>query len=162
MMTLREFSINDAPTILGWIKDKTAFRKWSADRYSNYPATPDDMAAQYTADNIYPLTADDENVKVIGHIMIRIPDPLTPSTVRLGFVIVDNALRGKRYGQELICKTIEYAKQQLGATKFTLGVFQNNPSAFHCYEAAGFKTTEKKENLIDGEIWECVEMARED
>ena len=28
-MTLRPFTINDAPIILSWIKDETAFRKWS-------------------------------------------------------------------------------------------------------------------------------------
>ena len=40
-MTLRPFHPNDAETILGWCKDKQAFRKWSADRYKDFPAKRD-------------------------------------------------------------------------------------------------------------------------
>jgi len=157
-MTLRPFSINDAPTILSWTKNKTEFRKWSADRYRNYPATPEDMAQQYDADNIHPLTAEDEKGNIIGHIMIRIPDLSQPQKIRLGFIIVDDTLRGKGYGKQLILETIEYAKQNLLATHISLGVFLNNPSALHCYESAGFKTIGKESYPIDGEIWEGVEM----
>ena len=57
MMTLRPFNINDAPTILGWCKDKHAFRLWSADRYEGFPAQPEEMMRQYEGDNMYPLTA---------------------------------------------------------------------------------------------------------
>ena len=53
-MTLRPFTIDDAPIILSWIKDKTAFRKWSADRYPVYPPKPEDMVAQYESDVIFP------------------------------------------------------------------------------------------------------------
>ena len=44
---LRPFSPNDAPTILSWCKDKHAFRLWSADRYNEFPAQPDEMMEQY-------------------------------------------------------------------------------------------------------------------
>ncbi len=43
MMILRTFNINDASTILSWCKDKHAFRLWSADRYKDFPAQPDEM-----------------------------------------------------------------------------------------------------------------------
>ena len=56
-MTLRPFNINDAPTILSWCKDKHAFRLWSADRYKEFPAQPDEMIEQYKGENMYPLTA---------------------------------------------------------------------------------------------------------
>ena len=56
-MTLRPFSINDAETILSWCKDKHAFRLWSADRYKDYPAQPEEMMKQYEGDNMFPLTA---------------------------------------------------------------------------------------------------------
>ena len=73
-MILRPFTISDAPVILSWIKDKTAFRKWSADRYSVYPPKPEDMQAQYAAENVFPFTALDDEGKVVGHIMLRYPD----------------------------------------------------------------------------------------
>lgn len=157
-MILRPFKKTDAPTILSWTKNKLEFRKWSADRYPDYPAIPEDMARQYDANNIHPLTAEDDEGNIIGHIMIRIPNAALPQNVRLGFIIVDDSLRGKGYGKQLILQTIEYAKQELNATHISLGVFLNNPSALHCYESVGFKTTGKESYPIDGEIWECVEM----
>ena len=42
-MTLRPFLSDDAATILSWCKDKHAFRLWSADRYKDFPAQPDEM-----------------------------------------------------------------------------------------------------------------------
>ena len=139
-MIIRTFTKEDAPIILGWIKNKTDLRKWSADRYRDYPATPDEMAQLYAPDNMTPLTAEDENGNVIAHIAIRIPDIANPKAVKLGFIIVDDSLRGKGYGKELIRQTIDYARKNLNATSISLGVFKNNPPALHCYESIGFKT----------------------
>ena len=48
---------------------------------------------------------------------------------------------------------------ELNASKITLGVFTNNDSARHCYEAIGFRTIGKTEiyKMSIGE-WECIEM----
>ncbi len=73
-MTLRPFTIDDAPIILSWIKDLSAFRKWSADRYPAYPPKLEDMLAQYESDVIFPFTAIDNDGKIVGHIMLRYPD----------------------------------------------------------------------------------------
>ena len=100
-MTLRPFNINDAPTILSWCKDKHAFRLWSADRYKDYPAKPEEMMEQYNSNNMYPLTA-----------------------------VVDNLIM----------------------------VFDNNPSAIHCYESVGFVVTGTDTYAIDGEEWTGKEM----
>lgn len=56
---------------------------------------------------------------------------------------------------------IKYAFETLGATKVSLGVFENNPSAIHCYEAAGFNRvslTETESYNCLGETWNCIEM----
>lgn len=157
-MKLRAFTINDAATILSWIDNKTDFRKWSADRYESYPAQASDMAAQYDAANIFPLTAEDDNGNIVGHIMIRVPDMQNPSRVRLGFVIVDSKRRGCGLGKELIKNTIEYAKREMGAKDISLGVFINNPSALHCYQASGFEIIGNESYIVDGEQWDGVEM----
>ena len=158
-MTLRPFIIDDAPIILSWIKNKTAFRKWSADRYPAYPPKPEDMLAQYTADNIFPYTAIDDKGKVVGHIMLRYPDS-SKIVIRLGFVIVDDELRGKGYGKQMLQLAIQKAKNEFGVKKITLGVFDNNPSAFHCYESVGFKVIGTDSYLIDGEEWMGKEMEK--
>ena len=89
-MILRPFNPNDARTILSWCKDKHAFRLWSADRYKEFPAQPDEMMEQYEGDNMFPLTAvaDDE---IVGHILLRFPSE-DKSVIRFGFVIVASSL----------------------------------------------------------------------
>ena len=156
-MTLRPFNINDAPTILSWCKDKHAFRLWSADRYKEIPPKPEDMAAQYAAENVFPFTAVDDEGNIVGHIMLRYPEP-SKTVIRLGFVIIDDQLRGKGYGKQMLQLAILKAKQDFGAQKITLGVFDNNPSAIHCYESVGFIVTDTDTYAIDGEEWTEKEM----
>ena len=156
-MTLRPFVISDAPIILSWIKDKTAFRKWSADRYPMYPPKPEDMAAQYVAENIFPFTAIDDEGRVVGHIMLRYPEP-SKAVIRFGFVIVDDSKRGMGYGKQMLQLAILKAKDEFGAKKITLGVFDNNPSAIHCYESVGFVVIGTDGYQIDGEEWTGKEM----
>lgn len=156
MMTLRPFNINDAETILGWCKDKHAFRLWSADRYKDFPAKPEEMLEQYKGDNMYPLTAVVGDA-IIGHILLRYP-MVDRTHIRFGFVIVDDSKRGKGYGKQMLRLAIDYAKQELGAQKITLGVFCNNLSAVECYKSVGFRITGEDSYLIDGEEWKEYEM----
>lgn len=157
-MKIREFKTSDAPVVLGWIKDKTALRKWSAHLYPDFPPKVEDMELLYSASNVFPLTAVDDCGNIVGHLTIRIPDSAYPHSVRLGFIIVDDSLRGKGYGKEMIRQAIEYAKEKLGATKISLGVFLNNPSALRCYESVGFSVVGDESYTIDGEEWKGVEM----
>lgn len=155
-MTLRPFHPNDAETILGWCKDKQAFRKWSADRYKDFPAKREDMMEQYKGDNMYPLTAVvGENI--IGHVLLRFLSE-DKTLARFGFVIVDDTKRGKGYGKQMLQMVIKKAKEEFGVQKITLGVFDNNPSAFHCYDSLGFKVIGTDTYLIDGEEWTGKEM----
>jgi RimJ/RimL family protein N-acetyltransferase len=158
-MILRPFTISDAPIILSWIKDKIAFRKWSADRYPEFPPKPEDMVAQYAIENVFPFTAIDDDGKIVGHIMLRYPDP-SKTIIRFGFVIVDDNLRGKGHGKQMLQLAIQKAKEEFGAKTITLGVFDNNPSALHCYESVGFIVTGSDSYLIDGEEWMGKEMEK--
>ena len=94
----------------------------------------------------------------MGHFIIRYPKDDDDSSVRFGFVIIDPALRGRGYGKELIRLGIEYVKENLDATRITLGVFENNDSARHCYEAAGFTEYARSEGKMPTGIWTCAHM----
>ena len=155
-MQLRAFNPDDAETILSWCKDKHAFRLWSADRYKDYPAKSDEMIEQYEKENMYPLTAvaDDE---IVGHILLRFPSE-DKSVIRFGFVIVDDSKRGKGYGKQMLRLAIDYAQQELGVQKITLGVFCENLSAVECYKSVGFRITGADAYQIDGEEWKGFEM----
>lgn len=166
-LKLRPYKPEDAKTIVSWIKDERALRKWSSDRYGEYPITAEDMNYKYLEcngdceepDNFYPLTAVDADGPV-GHLILRYTNG-EKTTIRLGFIIVDDTKRGMGYGKKMIQMAMQYAFDMLGAEQLTLGVFENNPSAYYCYKAAGFKEIETEQDFVFeilGEKWRCIEM----
>lgn len=166
-LILRPYKPKDAELIVSWIKDETALRKWSADRYGAYPITADDMNEKYLKcngdceepDNFYPLTAADADGPV-GHLIMRYTNK-AKTIIRLGFIIVDDSRRGMGYGKRMIQMAVRYAFDLLRAEKITLGVFDNNPSAYYCYRAAGFHEITMEEDTvyeISGEKWKCIEL----
>lgn len=162
-LTLRTYQLSDATVIASWLKSEYLMRQWCADRYERYPVTPEDMNAYHEryidGQHSRALTMTDGD-DIVGYITLRIPaDDSTEQ--RLGFVIVDDSKRGRGLGKALVSMAVKYAFETLGATKVSLGVFENNPSAVHCYESAGFRRvslpeTESYECL--GETWNCIEM----
>lgn len=81
-LRLRPYKPCDADKIAGWIKDEQALRKWSSDRFGEFPVTADDINNKYLghngdcteADNFYPLTAFDDS-GAVGHLILRYTDP---------------------------------------------------------------------------------------
>lgn len=162
-LSLRPYRPLDAVVITSWLKSEYLMRQWCADRYEHYPVTPEDMNAYHEryidGQRSHALTMMDEN-EVVGYITLRTPaNDLTEQ--RLGFVIVDDSKRGRGLGKALVSMAVKYAFEKLGATKVSLGVFENNPSAIHCYEAAGFQRISRPEAeryQCLGETWNCIEM----
>lgn len=166
MLRLRPYKPTDAATIISWCKDEISFRKWTADRYETFPITEADMNRKYIdyngdctePDNFYPMTAFDDD-GIVGHLILRFTDE-KKSVLRLGFVIMDDAKRGMGYGRKMISLSIRYAFEILKVEKVTLGVFENNMSAYRCYKAAGFQESKAGERLCElcGEQWKCIEL----
>ena len=167
MLRLRPYKNCDAEAIVSWCKDEVSFRKWSSDRFSSFPISPADLNRKYAdcngdcleADNFYPMTAFDES-GVVGHLIMRFTDK-RKSILRFGFVIVDDSKRGKGYGKEMLRLSLQYAFELFKAEKVTLGVFENNMPAYHCYKAAGFRDviSETPEICeINGEKWTILEL----
>lgn len=162
-LTLRPYQPSDAAVITSWLKSEYLMRQWCADRYEHYPVMPEDMNEYYERyidgqrSHAFTMVDGDD---IVGYITLRIPAD-DPTEQRLGFVIVDDAKRGRGLGKALVSMSIRYAFETLRAMKVSLGVFENNPSAIHCYEASGFHSvlrhdTESYECL--GETWNCIEM----
>ena len=165
MLRLRPYKACDAETIITWCKDEAAFRRWTSDRYDSFPITAENMNKKYIdnngdcpdLDNFYPMTAFDEN-GIVGSLILRYNNE-ERSIVRLGFIIVDDTKRGKGYGKKMVQMATRYAFEFLGAEMVTLGVFDNNPSAYHCYKAAGFKENGEKFDIpLFGETWTVIEL----
>ena len=166
-LTFRPYKSQDAKTIISWIKDERALRLWSSARYGAYPVTAEDMNYKYLdcngdcaePDNFYPMTAVSEE-GIVGHLILRYTDA-DKKVIRIGFVIVDDSKRGRGYGKQMIQMAIRYAFDILQAEKVTLGVFENNPSAYYCYKAAGFEEIKQEKQYVyefEGEQWNCIEM----
>ncbi|MBQ8170418.1 MAG: GNAT family N-acetyltransferase [Oscillospiraceae bacterium] len=166
MLRLRPYKTSDADIIVSWCKDEETFRKWTSDRYDSYPITAVDMNEKYISnngdciepDNFYPMTAFDEN-GIVGHLIMRFTDE-KKSVLRFGFVIVDDSRRGMGYGREMISLSLKYAFEILKVDKVTIGVFENNMSAYWCYKAVGFKDAEAEDHSCDvfGEVWKVIEL----
>lgn len=160
-MILRTFVKEDSAVICSWITTEKELYQWSADRLCYFPLPADALYEYYQkmGDGVIPLTAIDEKEKAVGHIFIRYPQPEDKNIVRLGFVIVDKALRGQGVGKQLVQAAIDYVHNQLHAKKITLGVFVNNESAQCCYEAVGFRPTgETVSYQMQIGDWNCMEM----
>lgn len=166
-LKLRPYKPKDAEAIVSWIKDERSFRKWSSDRYGTFPITAKDINYKYLecngdceeADNFYPMTAVDANGPV-GHLILRYTNE-AKTVIRLGFIIVDDSKRGMGYGKRMIQMAMRYAFDMLKAEKITLGVFDNNSSAYYCYKAAGFQEIATEKDFVFeilGEKWKCIEL----
>lgn len=167
---LRPYKPSDASTILTWVRDEETFRRWVTDRYPTYPITEADMNYKYfqcngdcpEPDNFYPFTAFCEE-GILGHLIMRYTDA-KKSVLRFGFVILDDSLRGKGYGKQMLKLAVKYAFDILKVQKVTLGVLENNPGAYHCYKSAGFRDvpqeTPEYYDLL-GQRIRCLELEQE-
>lgn len=155
-LRLRPYNVNDAEKILSWSKDEKAFYKWSAGVLGEYPISKEQFAF---VNNLMAFTAinDDE---VVGFFTMRRPTE-SFDELRFGFVIVNPEQRGKGYGKEMLQLGVKFAKDIFKAEKVSLGVFENNESAYYCYKAVGFKdiVLDKTETYnVLGESWNCLEL----
>jgi RimJ/RimL family protein N-acetyltransferase len=78
---------------------------------------------------------------------------------------VDDTKRGAGYGKQMLRLALKYAYEILKAKKVTIGVLENNPGAYHCYKAVGFRDVamETPEYYsILGQQVKCLEMEIEE
>lgn len=161
MLKIRPYRKNDSRVIVTWCNDPNAFYKWSAGIYGEYPLSAEKLeqavSGRYDNERYFPFTAFDEN-GAVGYFTLRQPDN-DPSVLRFGFVILSPEVRGKGYGKQMLRLGMKFAFELYGADKVTLGVFENNPAAYHCYRAVGFTETGQSSFYdICGEQWKCIEL----
>ena len=160
MLRLRPYQDTDADAILSWTMDEKTFYQWTAGILGEYPLSRKRFAQLGSLMRFTLL----DGKETADFFTLRNPKD-TPDEVRFGFVIVDPRKRGRGYGKEMLRLGLKYAFEIYRAQKATLGVFENNPSAYNCYKAAGFKDAppEKPETYrLLGEEWKCLELIAEE
>lgn len=156
MLRLRPYNPSDASTILSWTKDETTFYQWTAGVMGGYPITEEQFD---TVSNLMAFTAIDDN-ETVGFFTLRRPNE-SFDELRFGFVIVDPEKRGQGYGKRMLQLGLMYAKDIFCAKKVSLGVFENNEQAYHCYKATGFQDVsldEVEKYTVLGDEWRCLEL----
>ena len=162
MLRLRPYMPKDAGTVTSWVKDEFSLKQWTADRFDHFPVTADDLNRYYADPGngpVFPMTAFDGD-GVAGHMFMRFLDP-EGTGLRFGFVIIDPARRGRGYGREMLGLALKMAFEVMKVRRVTLGVFENNPAAYRCYKAAGFRDVLPDEPVyyhVLGEDWLCLEL----
>ena len=161
MLRLRPYKPCDAAAIVSWLRDETVFRWWGGHRFGACPITAEAVNDKYLAhngdceepDNFYPWVAVNDEGKVVGHFIMRYLKG-DHKLLRFGWVIVDDSIRGKGYGTEMLKKGLKYAFEFLNVERITLGVFEGNEIAHSCYKKVGFKDFE----IVEKEPWNLIEM----
>lgn len=160
-MRLRPYKSCDAKTIVEWIKDENIFLKWGGARFGSFPIEPSTINDKYyknngdcaEEDNFFPWSAIDDNNKIVGHFIMRYTGG-DNRQLRFGWVVVDDSIRGKGYGKQMLILGLKYAFEIFKVERVTIGVFENNEPALWCYKKSGFVETE----IVKGEPWNVVEM----
>ena len=164
MLRLRPYKSCDSEIIEKWIQDKDVFLKWGGEHFGEFPISAKTIDDKYRlnngdcveADNFYPWVAFDKENHIVGHFIMRYLNG-NNNLLRFGWVIVDDSMRGKGYGTEMLRLGMKYAFDILGVDKITIGVFENNEQAHKCYIKAGFADKE----TVNAEPWNIIEMAIE-
>lgn len=163
MLRLRPYKSCDAAKIAEWIRDEDVFLKWGGQLFGDFPISAEIIDEKYRLqnggctepDNFYPWVAIDEENRVVGHFIMRYLRG-DHRLLRFGWVVVDDTIRGKGYGTEMLRLGLRYAFGILGVDKVTLGVFEGNERAHSCYRKAGFSDTGE---VVEKQPWNVIEMA---
>lgn len=156
MIRLRPYKESDARTVLSWCRSEKEFYQWTAGRLGTYPITEQEFQ-QVNA--MMAFIAFDESGPV-GFFTLRKPGE-TDDVLRFGFVILDPEKRGRGCGKAMLRLGFKFVFEIYQAKTASLGVFENNPSAYACYRTAGFRDNTSVPSEVYplmGEDWKCLEL----
>lgn len=158
MMRLRPYEPADSKYLLWWLQDERTVNLWKADRFT-WPLTQQQLEQYFEDFKNDPcacmFTALNEEGVPCGHFSFRQIN-FHENSAHMGFIVVDPSARGMGYGRQMVSQALKYAFEILLLNQVTLGVYDCNEAAKRCYEAIGFKETDRKHHIMDfyGERWE--------
>lgn len=165
MIELKYFEQSDMEQLINWIPSTDFTLQWSGPTF-RYPLTIQQLenylknANRMDSDTYIYKAIDQESHQVIGHISLGKIDRVIQSA-RIGKVLVGSTeVRGKGIGTEMVKAVLAIAFEELKLHKVTLGVFDFNTPAIHCYEKVGFvKEGMLRDARKNGDnYWNLIEM----
>lgn len=148
-MRIRPYLNKDFDVIAGWITDERSHALWCANLIP-YPLEKksfDDLLQQFEerfGDSPFVATTDDG--RVVGFFCFSVN--LNTNEGMLKFVVVDDTMRNKGCGYEMLKLAVKYAFEIAKADAVQLNVFSENPGAMKCYQKVGFKERTLTENAF--------------
>ena len=148
-MRIRPYQNKDFDIISQWITDERAHALWCANLMP-YPLEKNSFdALLQEAEERFgdsPFVATTNDGQVVGFFCFSVN--LHTNEGMLKFVVIDNTMRNKGYGCEMLKLAIKYAFEIAKADAVHLNVFPENPGAKKCYEKVGFKERTLTENAF--------------
>jgi RimJ/RimL family protein N-acetyltransferase len=155
MIKLEPFKPSDFDTFISLL-DNREILITIAGTYFSYPVTHGQLQ-KYLDDETSTAFNVLDNDTIIGHAEII---DMGKGLYKLDKVIIDQKIRGKGYGQQLINMLLEYSFEKLNAAIVELNVYDWNAAGIRCYEKTGFTfNPEKKFSTKTGDIeWVALNM----
>ena len=148
-MRIRPSQNKDFDIISQWITDERSHALWCANLMP-YPLEKNSFdALLQEAEERFgdsPFVATTNDGQVVGFFCFSVN--LHTNEGMLKFVVIDNTMRNKGYGCEMLKLAIKYAFEIAKADAVHLNVFPENPGAKKCYEKVGFKERTLTENAF--------------
>lgn len=157
ILRLRPYKREDGTYLLNWLTDRRMLGMWCREQFI-FPLSAGQLDRYYKELENDPyafgFTALNERGVPVGSFRMSGVDYENKS-VHLGFIVIDQSLRGQGLGERMVSLAVRYGKEFLGMERITLNVFDCNPGAKRCYEKAGFKEEQfKKEDFAyEEEQW---------
>lgn len=145
MVQLLPFGREDFAQLTEWVNDEYLLIKWSGNLFS-FPLTQESLE-WYIEDTNDPAISDAFVYKVvdtetgdtIGHISLGGISRKNRSG-RISRVLVGNdKMKGKGYCRQMVEAVARIGFETLQLHRISLGVYDDNLAAIHCYQKAGFK-----------------------
>ena len=155
-MRIRPYQNKNFDIISQWITDERSHALWCANLVP-YPLDKNSFDAflQEMEDRFgdSPFVATTNDGQVVGFFCFSVNSHTNEGMLK--FVVIDNTMRNKGYGCEMLKLAIKYAFEIAKADAVQLNVFPENPSAKKCYEKVGFKERTLTENAFrfKDELW---------
>ena len=155
---LSPMNIEDAPTYVKWLNDKTVSENLGLDMKVTTLEGEKEWLKKNQNDYNFAIVLK-ENDELIGNCSFDEID-LIHRNATLGIFIGDERNRGNGYGKEAIKLLLEYGFNNLNLNNIMLNVYEFNKRAIKVYESLGFKKfgTRHKSNYFKGKFYDEIQM----
>lgn len=162
-MELTRFRVKDVTELLSWVGTEGDMVQWAGAAFQ-WPLTAKQfrrhlLAAALGPPTLYPFGLY-EGRQIHGYCELADYRRQAGSAM-LARVIVRPDARGQGCGQFMVRGAVAFGFEQLGLHRISLGAFDCNEAAVHCYERAGF-TREgllRDSACVNGTYWNCHIMS---